>query len=77
MSDLKTSEIVNIQLVESQVQIIHSLSAAEQALLEVKLFGNLSYPSIGELMQLADRGEAFDFLHDEPDIYTLEDGEPV
>jgi hypothetical protein len=30
-----------------------------------------------ELMQLAMQGGAFDFLHDEPDIYTLEDGEPI
>ena len=30
-----------------------------------------------ELMQLAMQGGAFDFLRDEPDIYTLEDGEPI
>jgi hypothetical protein len=28
-------------------------------------------------MQLAMQGGAFDFLHDEPDLYTLEDGEPI
>ena len=28
-------------------------------------------------MQLAQSGGCFDFLHDEPDIYTIEDGEPI
>lgn len=32
MSEIKTSETVNIQLVESLVQAIRSLSPAEQAL---------------------------------------------
>lgn len=45
MSEIKTSEIVNIQLVESLVQAIRSLSPAEQALLEEKLFGEIPYPS--------------------------------
>jgi hypothetical protein len=30
-----------------------------------------------ELMQLSMQGGAFDFLHDEPDLYTFEDGEPI
>jgi hypothetical protein len=30
-----------------------------------------------EITQLAQSGGAFQFLHDEPDIYTLEDGEPI
>ena len=77
MNELKATEAVNIQLIESLVQVIRSLSTAEQALLEKKLFGDIPYPSTTELMQLARRGEAFDFLHDEPDLYTLEDGEPV
>lgn len=77
MNELKTTEAVNIQLVDSLVQIIRSLSVAEQALLEVKLFGNLPYPSTPELMHLVESGGAFEFLYDEPDLYTLEDGEPV
>jgi hypothetical protein len=28
-------------------------------------------------MQIAQQGGAFDFLHDEPALYTLEDGEPI
>jgi hypothetical protein len=68
---------VNTQLIDTLVQIIRSLSATEQALLEKKLFSDVSYPSTLELMHLAEKGRAFDFLHHEPDIYTAEDGEPV
>jgi hypothetical protein len=28
-------------------------------------------------MQLTERGRSFNLCHDEPDIYTLEDGEPL
>lgn len=68
---------MNTQLVESLVQVILALPAAERALLEEKLFGNIPYPSTRELVQLAQSGKAFDFLHDEPDLYTLDDGEPI
>jgi hypothetical protein len=30
-----------------------------------------------EIKQLAQSGGAFQFLQDEPDIYTLEDGQPI
>ncbi|MFZ4556941.1 MAG: hypothetical protein ACOYN8_11290 [Pseudanabaena sp.] len=33
--------------------------------------------STRDLMNLAMAGGSFDFLYDEPDLYTLEDGEPV
>ena len=33
-------------------------------------------PTTFELMQIAQTGGAFNFLEDEPDLYTLEDGEP-
>ncbi|NER20088.1 MAG: hypothetical protein F6J96_05025 [Symploca sp. SIO1C2] len=77
MSKITTSKTVNTQLVESLVQAIRSLSPAEQALLEEKLFGDVPYPSTLELMHLADQGGAFNFWHDEPDLYTIEDGEPI
>jgi len=77
MSEITTSQTVNTQLVESLVQAIRSLSPAEQALLEEKLFGDVPYPSTLELMHLADQGGAFDFWHDEPNLYTIEDGEPI
>ncbi|MGA9381129.1 MAG: hypothetical protein WBV73_20395 [Phormidium sp.] len=68
---------MNTQLVESVVQVIMSLSQEERTLLEEKLFANLPYPANAELIQLAKSGGCFDFLNDEPDIYTLEDGEPI
>ena len=67
---------MNIQLVESLIQVINSLSAEERTLLEEKLFVNLTPPSTGELMTLAQEGGTFDFLRNEPDLYTLEDGDP-
>jgi hypothetical protein len=68
---------MNTQLVESLVQVILALPSAERRLLEEKLFAAIPYPSAQELMQLTEHGNAFDFLHDEPDLYSLEDGEPV
>ena len=59
MNEIRTNETVNIQLVESLVQAIRSLSPPEQALLEEKLFGDIPYPSTLELMHLADKGGAF------------------
>jgi hypothetical protein len=67
---------MNIQLVESLIQVINSLSAEERTLLEEKLFVNLTPPSTGELITLAQEGGTFDFLRNEPDLYTLEDGDP-
>jgi len=34
-------------------------------------------PTLAELAELAQRGGSFDWLYDEPDIYSMEDGEPV
>ncbi|MCL1490825.1 MAG: hypothetical protein M1G31_08740 [Pseudanabaena sp. Salubria-1] len=68
---------MNTKLIESITQIIFSLSKDEQALLKEKLFLELSEPSTEELMKLAQMGESLNFLHNEPDLYTLEDGEPV
>lgn len=71
------TQTVNIQLIESLIQAIRSLSSAEQFILDQKLYSNLPEPSTQELMHLAQQGGAFDFLYDEPDLYTLEDGEPI
>jgi hypothetical protein len=68
---------MNIQLVDSLVQVILSLSQEERTLLEKKLFFDESEPSTKELMQLAQAGNSFEFLQDEPDIYSIQDGEPV
>ncbi|QSJ17901.1 hypothetical protein JYQ62_03295 [Nostoc sp. UHCC 0702] len=68
---------MNTKLVESLLQVILSLSNEERSLLEEKLFFDSSEPSIRDLIQLAQIGGSFKFLEDEPDIYTIEDGEPI
>jgi hypothetical protein len=68
---------MNTKLVESITQVIFSLSKDEQILLKEKLFLELSEPSTEEIMKLAQTGESLNFLYNEPDLYTLEDGEPI
>lgn len=64
---------MNVQLVDSLIQVILSLSADEQLAIAEKLFANIPYPSSKELVQLAQKGGCFEFLHEEPDIYTREE----
>lgn len=68
---------MNANLVESLIQVILSLSPEERLLLESKLFHEDSEPKIVELMQMTQNNGSFDFLSEEPDLYTLEDGEPI
>ncbi|MEA5567649.1 hypothetical protein [Anabaena sp. UHCC 0399] len=68
---------MNTKLVESILQLILSLPTDERLWLEEKLFSNIPYPSSNKLMNLAESGHSFNFLYDEPDIYTLEDGERI
>ncbi|MBD1921384.1 hypothetical protein H6F77_09810 [Microcoleus sp. FACHB-831] len=68
---------MNDKLVESIYQVIMSLSKEEQDLLKDKLLFEFSQPSTTDLMQVAQNSGSFNFLHDEPDLYTLEDGEPI
>jgi hypothetical protein len=83
----------NTQLVNSIIELIESLPQAEQNLLTQRLFfgssvatrligeadtsKKLDYPCLQEVANLAQMGGAFDFLEYEPDLYTLDDGEPV
>lgn len=68
---------MNTQLVESIIQLIRSLSPEEQAIVEEKLFFDVIYPSTPDIITLALRGGSFEFLNDEPEIYSLTDGEPI
>lgn len=80
MNSETTEPKANLQLVESIVQLIRSLPMVDRQILEQRLSEELmEYPEVTtqEIMQIAHHGGAFDFLHDEPDLYTLEDGEPV
>lgn len=68
---------MNTKLVESLALAIQALSNQERSLLEQKLFFDASEPSTHNLMQLAEVGGTFNFLHNEPDLYTAEDGEAI
>jgi hypothetical protein len=68
---------MNTQLVESIYQVIQSLSDEERLLLEKKLFTDLPYPSQKEIINLAQASNVFDFLNDEPDLYSLKDEELI
>lgn len=70
---------INMQMIESIVQLVRSLPQAERNILNQRLIEEEEMPDLttAELMQLAEKGGAFDFLHDEPDLYTIEDGEPI
>jgi hypothetical protein len=68
---------MNTPLVNALFQLIHSLSPEDRAALEEKLFFDNSYPSTPEAINLALQSSSFDFLNDEPDLYTLDDGEPI
>ncbi|NMF84795.1 hypothetical protein [Nodosilinea sp. P-1105] len=70
-----TAATTNTQLVDSLIQVILSLSSTEQALLLDKLLGEIPYPSTSEMMHLAEQGGSFSFWQEEPEIYTLDDGE--
>jgi len=77
LSRIKRPLNMNTQLVDSLIQVILSLSKEERHLLEEKLFFESSSPSTSDLMQMAQKGGSFNFLYDEPDLYTLEDGEAI
>lgn len=68
---------MNTKLVESLLQVILSLSDEDRSLLEEKLFFDSSKPSTRDLMLLTQTGGTFNFLENEPDIYSLNDGEPI
>ena len=68
---------MNTQLVDSIVQLIRSLPEIDRHLLEEKLFFEPSEPTTTQIMNLPHIGGSFEFLLEETDLYTLEDGEPI
>lgn len=68
---------MNTLLVESLVQAIESLPKEERSALEEKLFFDTDDPSDTDLVNLALQTDSFDFLEEEPDLYTTQDGEPI
>lgn len=68
---------MNTLLVESLVKAIESLPQEERSALEEKLFFDTDYPSDTDLVNLALQTDSFNFLEEEPDLYTTQDGEPI
>ncbi len=68
---------MNTQLIDTLIKIINSLSKEERNLLEDNLFFSSSEPSTQDLINLAQASNCFDFLANEPDLYSLKDGEPI
>lgn len=68
---------MNTQIIESLVQAIRVFPAEECAALEEKLFFETDEPTTGELATLALRGSSSDFLADEPNLYSLKNGEHI
>jgi hypothetical protein len=68
---------VNTRIVDSIIQLILALPRAERELLEQRLAAELPELTTQDLMVLADQSGSFDFWHDEPEIYTFADGEPI
>jgi hypothetical protein len=68
---------MNTQLIDSLVQVIRALPTEERAALTEQLFFDKTYPTTKELTTLALQSGSFDFLVQEPDLYSLEDGEPI
>ncbi len=71
---------MNTQLVDAIIQMILALPTKEQTVITEKLFSELAElpePSTQELAQLSMQGNSFRFLENEPDLYTLDDGEPI
>ncbi|MBD1830032.1 hypothetical protein H6F71_21915 [Microcoleus sp. FACHB-61] len=68
---------MKVQLVESLIEVILPLAADEQLGILGKILPNIPYPSTRKLVQLTQKGGSFNFLNDEPEIYTLEDGEAI
>ncbi|MBE9176419.1 hypothetical protein IQ225_15840 [Synechocystis salina LEGE 06155] len=66
---------MNNQLIDSIIQIVHSLSPEEQIVVREKLFIDTNYPHSTEITNLALHSGSFDFLDNEPDLYSIEDGE--
>lgn len=68
---------MNTSRINALFQLIHSLFPEDRAALEETLLFDTAYPSTPEAINLALQSSSFDFLNEEPDLYTLEDGEPI
>jgi hypothetical protein len=70
------NKVMNKQPIDSSAQVIRVLPTEEHVDL-TEQFLDCTYPTTPELAGLALESGSFDFLFHEPDLYSLEDGEPV
>jgi hypothetical protein len=68
---------MNRQLIDSLAQVIRALPNEERAALTEQLFFDCTDPTTKELTSLALKSGSFDFLSQEPDLYSFADGEPI
>ncbi len=68
---------MNRQLIDSLAQVIRALPTEERAALTEQLSLDCTDPTTQELTSLAVKSGSFDFLSQEPDLYSLADGEPI
>ncbi|MEG5047252.1 hypothetical protein [Microcoleus sp. B4-C1] len=68
---------MNVQLVESLIQVILSLAADAQLAILGKILPTLPYPLTQKLVHLAQNGGHFNFLKNQSEIYILEYREAI
>ena len=66
------------QTSETKAMIAETISRLQEIRNDDKItHTDLEFTSQNAYLQMLEKGSSFDFLHNEPDLYTLEDGEPI
>ncbi|MBF2058561.1 MAG: hypothetical protein IGQ45_15440 [Cyanobacterium sp. T60_A2020_053] len=68
---------MNQKLIDSLITVVQLLTNEERQIFEQKLFFDDSLILTGDIVNLAEKSHSFDFLNDEPDIYTFKDREII
>lgn len=69
--------MTNPQLTRNLLEVIRSLPDADRRWLLEQLGQDCGEIASDELAQIAQAGQAFDDLAQEPDLYSFNDGEPI
>jgi hypothetical protein len=69
--------MTNPQLTRNLLEVIRSLPDADRRWLLEQLEQDCGEIGSDELAQIAQAGQAFDDLAQEPDLYSFNDGEPI
>lgn len=69
--------MTNPQLTRNLLEVIRSLPDADRRWLLEQLGQDSGEIASDELAQIAQAGQAFDDLAQEPDLYSFNDGEPI